>query len=75
VRCRLLIGPFKFKFDYLNMNLNINLTIFNHLRSKKSKKIKTSHLFYVSYLKSVYNCFLNFVVKMSLKCLNMEWWC
>jgi hypothetical protein len=29
---------------------------------KKSKKFKTHHLFYVSCLKFLYNCFLKFVV-------------
>jgi CRISPR/Cas system CMR-associated protein Cmr3 (group 5 of RAMP superfamily) len=33
------------------------------LRTKKSKKIKTSRLFYVSYFKFLNNCFLNFVVQ------------
>jgi hypothetical protein len=31
--------------------------------SKKIKKIKPSHLFYILYFKFLYNCFLNFVVQ------------
>jgi hypothetical protein len=43
------------------------------MRSKYSKKIKTSHLFYVSYFKFLYICFLNFVLqKMNSKMVKCE---
>jgi hypothetical protein len=41
--------------------------------SKKSKKFKTSCLFYVSYFKFVYNCFLKFVIhKINFKIVKFE---
>jgi hypothetical protein len=43
------------------------------LRSKISKKIKPSHLFYVLYFKFLYNYFLNFVVpKINSKMVNSK---
>jgi hypothetical protein len=53
-----MISLFEFKFD----RLNINLIVFDRLRSKKSKKFKTSSLFYVSYFDFLYNYFVNFIV-------------
>jgi hypothetical protein len=38
-------------------------TTFTYKYCLRSKKIKPSHLFYVSYFKFLYNCFLNFVVQ------------
>jgi hypothetical protein len=58
VRCRLLIGLFKFKFD----RLNINLTFLPFEAQKVLKNFKTRHLFYVMYFKFLYNYFLKFIV-------------
>jgi hypothetical protein len=68
VRCRLLIYPFKFKCDRLRsknskkFKFHTTFTYKYHLRSKQLKKLKTRHLFYVSYFKFVYNYFLKFII-------------
>jgi hypothetical protein len=38
-------------------------TVSGPKNSKKSKKIKPNCLFYVSYFKFLYNCFLNFIIQ------------
>jgi hypothetical protein len=72
------IGRFEYEFDYLNINLTVFYrfslknfkkikirtpsTYKHRLRFKKTKKIKTNRLFYVSYSKILYNYFLKFVI-------------
>jgi hypothetical protein len=55
------IGPC-FYFEFKIKRLNSKTSHFDCLMSKKIKKFKTSHLFYVPYFKFLYNCFLNFIV-------------
>jgi hypothetical protein len=63
------IGPC-FYFEFKIKRLNSKTSHFDRLMSKK---IKTSHLFYVLYFKFLYNYFLNFVVqKINSKIIKCE---
>jgi hypothetical protein len=66
------IWSFEYKFDHFYLknwkkSKKINSVPHSHINTvwdpKKSKKIKPSSLFYVSYFKFLYNYFLNFVVQ------------